>query len=118
MSNPVQISILDAIESARLADEGLSNAISRAEKNCQDWTKTVYNLFLGWLSTREAGVVFRIEQFRDDCLSVLPVVEKSNRAYGFISIRAKKAGLIEWVGTVKSEAKSTHGTPVNCWRKK
>ena len=27
MSNPVQISILDAIESARLADEGLSNAI-------------------------------------------------------------------------------------------
>lgn len=117
MSNSIQISILDAIASSRLADEGLGNAVARAEKNCPEWAETVYNLFLGWITTRQAGEVFRIEQFRDDCLAVLPVVEKSNRAYGFISIRAKKAGLIEWAGTVKSEAKSTHGTPVNCWRK-
>lgn len=117
MSNPIQISILDAIAASRLADEGLGNAVARAEKNCTKWTETVYNLFLDWLSVRNHGDIFRIEQFRDDYMAVLPVVEKSNTAYGFISIRAKKAGLIEWAGTVKSEAKSTHRTPVNCWRK-
>lgn len=117
MSNPVQISILDAIAASSLADEGLGNAVCRAEKNCKGWAEIVYNLFLRWLDGLQPGVIFRVEQFRDDCRNELPVIEKSNRAYGFVSIKAEKAGLIEWAGTVKSEAKSTHGTPVNCWRK-
>jgi hypothetical protein len=42
----------------------------------------------------------------------------SNRAFGFIPVRAVKEGWIEFSRIAKVKNRKAHATPANAWRKK
>lgn len=109
---------LNAFEGQALATEGLNRAVTKADNDHPQWSDRCWNLFLRWLGKKQQGHHFLIEDFRIDVFLFRKIEEpQSNRAFGFISKRAVKEGLIVGAGTAKTKSKGSHSTPANVWRK-
>lgn len=113
-----QLNILDVIEAERRADEGLERSVNKADRDNKDWSDRCWDLFKKWLSKKQPGFHFMIEEFRNDCFK-WGKIEKpnSNTAFGFLSKRAEKQNLITGAGTAKTKSINSHGTPANVWIK-
>jgi hypothetical protein len=105
----------DFERSQKLGEIGLYVAVNNAGP---DWSERCWELFKRWISKKPVGFEFQVERFRAD-LYKFNMIEKppSERAFGFISKRAVKEGLIECAGTGKCANVKAHSTPVNKWRK-
>lgn len=81
-------------EAERLRDDGIARATDHANNVSPGWTETTYKIFIGeFLPTMKR---FTIEQFRTYIKQNKPGYElpPDNRAFGFVPVRAKNAGLI------------------------
>lgn len=103
----------------QLAEAGLSVAVENADRKEPGWSERVWELFKEWLSERPAGHRFLIEDFRFH-LELKGLIEQppSLRAYGILSVRGQKAGLIQSAGTVKVKNPKAHSANANVWFKK
>ena len=109
-----QLSILDAIaEGERLAKEGINHA---ADKNGSGWKERCWNLFIEWIMNKPVGYHFMIEEFRLH-VEAQKKLEKpnSNRAFGFLSVEARKKNLIESAGMAKVKNETAHRCYANIW---
>lgn len=109
---------LDLGRGKELAEVGLSLAVESAERKEKGWSKLCWQLFLVWLRKQKRGTEFKIEDFRKylydyDLISPPP----SERAFGFISVRAKKENWIVFVRTEKVKNKKAHGANASVWKK-
>lgn len=96
-----QQTIFDAIrEGELLRDQGLNQAVSHAVKVDPEWKEKVWSIFINWISGKPKGYFFLMEDFRRQTENELPA-PPSLRAFGFVSIKAAKQGLVFQRGTAK-----------------
>jgi hypothetical protein len=109
----------DAQRGEELARAGMELAVETANAEHPKWSERCWKLFWQWLNKKPRYHEFMIEDFRQD-LYKYDLIEKpkSDRAYGFLSKRAVKQGLIMHAGTAKVKNSNAHGTPANVWVKK
>lgn len=101
--------ILDYSEGKRLAQYGLSVAVNNANKEHPDWSKRCWDLFKRWIGKKEPGFQFLMEKFRQDCYKFNMIERpKSERAFGYITKRALKEGLVITSGTGKVANPKAH----------
>lgn len=108
---------LNIFEGKRLAETGLAMAVDHAEEKIKDWKKLVWQHFLLWLRRKKRYQdEFLMEEFRaylkDYDLMEMPV---SLRAFGFLSVKAKKEGYIISVGTGKVNNPKAHAANAGKW---
>jgi hypothetical protein len=113
------MNLLNEIAEGEIAAmQGLTRAVSKADRDHPSWSDRCWNLFQKWLSKKQVGFHFQIEDFRID-LYKFDKIEKPNsdRAFGFISKRASGMNLIKSVGKAKTKAKSAHRANSEVWVK-
>lgn len=112
--------VLDIKRGQQLAVTGAELARESADVKVKDWSRQCWQLFLWWLRRNvKRGGEFMIEDFRKHVIEMgLLEVPPSNRAFGFISIRANKRGWIEFVRTDKVKNVKAHSANASVWRKK
>lgn len=115
----IQLSLLDAIaEGERLRDEGLERAVTHADKVVPEWKDKCWSLFLEWLDRMPAGHRFLLEEFRLHCEAQGKIEQPpSNRAFGFLSVKAARAKLIFQCGTGKVNNPNAHRCNAGRWEK-
>lgn len=113
------MSIFDIEAGKRLAVAGMELAKETADNEFDGWSGSCWMLFKFWLLKKPRYFEFMIEDFRKYVYD-MDLIEKpkTDRAFGFISKRALKEGLIEFVGTSRVKNKKAHATPASVWRKK
>lgn len=82
---------------AELRDKGIEKAITHADEVDEKWSDKAFKLFQWWHHTMPAGKQFLMEDFRAAVVNTLPA-PPSLRAFGAITLMAKKRGLIKMVG--------------------
>src|SRR5688572_12683848 len=109
---------LNITESEQAATEGLARAVEKANRDYSDWSERCWQLFLKWLSKKQVGFHFQVEEFRADLMTWNKIEEpQSNRAFGFVSKRALSQRLIVSAGKAKTKSKTAHGANSEVWRK-
>src|SRR5687768_14866655 len=99
-----------------LATEGITRAVNKANRDYSDWSERCWQLFLKWLSKKQVGFHFQVEEFRFDCEKWGKIEEPgSKRAFGFISKRALNQRLIVSAGKAKTKSKTAHGANSEVW---
>ena len=111
--------VLDIKRGKELAKVGMELAIESADVKEKDWSTRCWQLFLYWLRRRKKGEEFMIEDFRKylydyDLITPPP----SERAFGFLSVKAKNNGWIEYVRTDKVKNKKAHAANASVWKRK
>ena len=93
----------------------LGHAMARvaADHAGEDWKRLAYESFVEYAKFHNE---FTTEQVRGACLHVPAPPDK--RAWGQISLMAKKNKIIESAGWTRAESKSVHGMVVTLWRSK
>lgn len=92
-----------------LAENGLRVAVNNANREFPGWQERCWGLFLRWIKKRPAGGQFLMESFRNDCKEYSMIEEPNSlRAFGFVSKRAMKEGLIKQIGTAKVSNPKAH----------
>lgn len=109
--------ILDIPAAREQRDAGIKQAITHANEVNPGWSETAYGMFKDWLAGWQPGYKFTIEQFRQIAMIRGLPEPPSNRAYGSIAVRAKKAGLINSNGTVKVRNPKAHMANAAQWVK-
>lgn len=105
-------------EGDKLATQGLTRAVSKADHDYTDWSDRCWQLFLKWLGKKPVGYHFQVEEFRQDCMKWGKIEEPaSNRAFGFISKRALSQRLIVSAGKAKTKSSKSHSANAEVWRK-
>lgn len=112
-----QLSILDAIESQRLADIGMELAIEHADLRVPQWREKAYELAVEFINTIPGE--FMTEELRayaamQDDFELPP----HPRAWGGIIARLKNESLIEFVRNDKVKNVKAHRCFASVWRKK
>lgn len=113
-----QLSILDAIrEGEARSISGLDRATKAAESVAPGWKDKCWGLFKEWVLRKPPGYQFMIEEFR------MWVIEndkldrpKSDRAFGFLSKKGVKEGLISPAGMAKVKNEKAHRCYANMWQ--
>lgn len=97
-------------------DKGIAQAVDHANEMTHTWSEDTFSLFKIWLSHKVRGHEFLLEQFRNE---VGEAIEEppSLRAFGIISVRAVKAGLIKKIGTAQVKNVKAHKATANLWAK-
>lgn len=92
-----------------LAENGLRIAVNNANREFPGWQERCWGLFERWIGKKEKGFRFLMEIFRNDCEKFNVIeVPASKRAYGFVSKKAMKEGLIKQIGTAKVSNPKAH----------
>ncbi|HNU15320.1 MAG TPA: hypothetical protein PKI55_12770 [Chitinophagaceae bacterium] len=113
-----QISMFDLNRGKELAAVGLDMAVENAEKKEKGWSTRCWQLFLYWLRRKKHNDEFMIEDFRKYLMDYDLIEDPpSLRAYGFISVKAKKAGFIQFVRTEKVKNTKAHAANASVWRR-
>lgn len=114
-----QLNIFDPVHGQKLAEVGLSLAVETANAEHPKWSERCWQLFFQWLNRKPRYFEFMIEDFRDYVYSYgLIEAPKSDRAFGFLSVKAMKREMIEFSRVAKVKNKKAHATPANVWRKR
>jgi hypothetical protein len=100
-------------QSERLRDRGILRAIRNANRRCHRWQEKALNFLRN----------FPEEEFRTEEVRVwahvhgLPLPPHP-RAWGAVTVRAHKEGLIEFIGYAQVENPRAHRTPAGLWKRK
>ena len=112
-----QLSLLDLIPPGKiLAMQGLKRCVAKAEKDNKGWAELTFKIFVDeFLPVND---VFMMEEFRS-YLATKDDYEfpENSRAFGVISVRAKRDGLIEFVRTQSVKNTTAHSAYANVWRR-
>ena len=109
--------ILDIPAAREQRDKGINQAVNHANEVNTGWSDAAFEMFKEWLKGWPKDFKFTIEQFRQVAqIRGLPD-PPSNRAYGGVAVRAKKAGLINSNGTVKVKNPKAHMANAAQWIK-
>jgi hypothetical protein len=109
---------LNITEAEQAATEGLTRSVEKADRDYSGWSERCWQLFLKWLSKKQVGFHFQVEEFRSDLMAWNKIEEpNSNRAFGFISKRALNQRLIVSAGKAKTKSKTSHSANAEVWRK-
>lgn len=113
-----QLDIFDQEAGKRLAVVGMEQAVETANSEYPKWSDRCWQLFYQWLNRKPRYYEFMIEDFRN-YLYHYDLIErpKSDRAFGFISIKAVKMNLIVFSKMGRVKNKKAHATPASVWIK-
>lgn len=113
-----QLNIFDKAAGERLAVAGMQLAVETANAEHPKWSERCWQLFYQWLNKKPRYYQFMIEDFRK-YLYDYDLIErpKTDRAFGFLSGKAVREGLIQSAGTRKVSNKKAHATPAGLWVK-
>ena len=111
--------VLDITKGKELAKIGRELAVESANRKEKDWSKRCWQLFLFWLRRNvKRGQEFMIEEFRKHVYEYdLIEAPPSERAYSFLSVRAKDVW-IEFVRVDFVKNRKAHRARASVWRKK
>lgn len=112
-----QPTLFDVSESRKRRDEGMNRAIENADRKIPSWSDNTFGWFKKWLQDWPVGYRFQMEDFRMYQYIMGFPNPPSNRAYGQISVRARKEGLIKSVGTKKVTNVNAHRCFSTLWEK-
>lgn len=114
-----QLDIFDLSAGKSLAVTGMNMAVDTANTEHPGWSDRCWQLFVQWLNRKPRYFLFMVEDFRK-YLYDYDLIErpKTDRAFGFLTGKAVRAGLIENCGTKKVSNKKAHATPAGLWMKK
>lgn len=95
-------------------DKGIEKAKRNADRVHDSWSDRCYDLFRLFVRLKDGS--FRIEEFRD---WVVNKIEKppSLRAYGAITMKAARVGLIRHVGYAKVKNARAHMANCAVWKR-
>lgn len=103
-------------EVQRRAEERLSRAVAHAESDTSGWKDMTYKIFVDEFLPLYPE--FRVEQFRSFlAMKEDYVFPPHNRAFGFLSKRAVKDGLIVSAGIVTVSNPLAHSCYATKWRR-
>lgn len=104
-------------ESRDRRDKGILQAVTHADKVNTGWSEKAYTMFKDWLNGWAQGHKFLMEDFRISAhIRGLPD-PPSNRAFGQIAVRARKAGLIKSNGQRATRSVTAHRCFASEWVK-
>ena len=95
-----------------LRDAGIERAATHADRNIPSWTDLAYDFLREYIKTHQT---FMAEDVRTHSAGVVPP-PPSERAWGGVIVRARKAGLISHDGYRKVSNAKAHCTPAAVWR--
>jgi hypothetical protein len=120
-----QLAIFDEVTTARnLRDEAIGRAIDHANVVEPKWAKRAWELFEFYCSTLTAfskstsDEEFKTEHFVQYALGHGLPKPPDNRAFGAITLKAVKSGLITRVRYEAKDDPKSHGQPISVWRVK
>lgn len=80
----------------------------------EGWSEKAYGLFKSFLVLTTGP--FKVEDFREWAKNLLPA-PPSLRAFGSITVKAKKAGLIRHVGYAQVDNAKAHRANCSLWKR-
>lgn len=97
-----------------LKERGMQKSLDSANQVHPDWSEKCYRLFKVWIQYHAEP--FKMEAFRQ---GVEALLEKppSLRAYGPITVRARKEGLIVHCGYAQVENSKAHRANCSLWQR-
>lgn len=98
-------------------DKGLAQAIDHADESSWGWSDKAYDMFKVWIKNKPDGYEFMTEDFRVDIFGKIDD-PPSLRAFGGISGRAVRDGLIEKAGYRQVKNVKAHAANAALWKKK
>ena len=103
------------IDYAKEAKEaGMQRAVKHADQVHDSWSTKAFDLFKSYLVLTSSP--FKVEDFREWAKNLLPS-PPSLRAFGAITVKAKKAGLIRHVGYAQVENIKAHKANCSLWQR-
>jgi len=102
----------DLFSGQELRDQGIQKAVDNADSQIENWSQRAYEFLVEYCKTNKG---FMTEDVRNASLKVLES-PPSNRAWGGIMVRARKAGLITPNGFKNVKNKKAHCTPATYWK--
>lgn len=122
MKDPLRVTYSDQPEfnferGMELGEIGMNLAVENAERKEKDWKKKCWQLFLYWLRRKKRMKdEFMMEEFRKYLLDYdLMEMPPSNRAFGFVSVKAKNEGWIIHAGFGRVKNILAHGANASKW---
>jgi len=106
---------LDIFEGRRLRDEGIATAKDHADQTYESWSELCFDMFRNYLKKKGKGAIIMVEDFRVEAIESGLPEPPHNRAFGFLSLKAKRAGLIKHHGFESVKNPKGHCAPVNTW---
>ena len=105
-------STLSTLRGSKLRDIGIHTALDNADSVHDKWSDTAYIFLLKYIKSHRE---FMTEDVRVASEKEIPI-PPSKRAWGGITVRAVKAGLIERIGFSNVKNIKAHRTPATVWR--
>lgn len=102
---------LNLFKGRQLMLEGIETAAENADKNCANWSQIAFEFLMKYANEHD---IFKTEDVRAASINKIPQPH-SNLAWGGVTLRAKKAGLIKKVGVMPARNPKSHCTPSNVW---
>jgi hypothetical protein len=96
-------------------DKGIEQAVKSAESKHEEWKEIAYKAFVEWIEAKTTNHSFLLEDFREQAKSVPE--PPSKRAYGYLTIRAAKDGLIRKIGYASVKNPKAHAANASLWSK-
>lgn len=98
----------------QLKEKGMKRSLESAERVNPGWQEKAYWHFKYWI--RYQNHPFKMESFREWCKDLIPE-PPSLRAFGPITARARKEGLIRHVGYAQVENPKAHRATSSLWQR-
>jgi len=98
---------------SELAEIGIKTAADNANAVCSEWSLQAYQYFTEWLETHSEE--FKTEDIRNKYKDEGFASPPSERAWGSITRRAARAGLIKRVGYAPTQNPTAHGANASLW---
>ena len=102
---------LNTTKGNQLRDKGIKQALESAENETENWGNLAYNFLLHYIKTNKE---FMTEDVRIASFESVPQ-PPSNRAWGYVVVRAKKNDLITRKGYSCVKNPKAHRTPATLW---
>lgn len=97
-----------------LAVQGMEAAAAHAEREHEDWNRMAYAAFVRYaLTQKDTFMTEEARWYAEACGVPEP---PDNRAWGAVTMRAKRAGLIVSAGYAPQKDVSAHKAPKTMWR--
>lgn len=98
----------------QLKEAGMKQSLDSANQVHPDWSEKCYRLFKVWIQYQSGA--FKMETFRQGVQTLLEA-PPSLRAFGPITARARKEGLIRHVGYAQVENPKAHRATSSLWQR-
>lgn len=108
-----QASFLDLVSAKAAGEKGMLTAATHAEEVLPGWNERAFRLFMQYAAGNPDG--FQTDEARAWAEAVGLEAPPDKRAWGGVTTRALKSGLIKAVGYRKQAAVTCHGSPKAVW---